>query len=46
MQDTPADPVMPNADLERRRIPSLLAGYWAFGQYWGIWVILVVRSRA
>ena len=30
---------------ERRRIPPLLTGYWAFGQYWGIWVILVVRIQ-
>jgi fucose permease len=27
----------------RRRIPSLLAGYWSFGQYWGVWVILVAE---
>jgi MFS family permease len=26
-----------------RRIPALLAGYWAFGQYWGVWVILVAN---
>jgi hypothetical protein len=31
------------AEVERRRIPALLTGYWAFGQYWGLWVILVVR---
>jgi len=24
----------------------LLAGYWAFGQYWGTWVILVVEFQA
>jgi MFS family permease len=23
------------------QIPPLLVGYWAFGQYWGVWVILV-----
>jgi MFS family permease len=31
---------------ERRRVPALLSGYWAFGQYWGIWVILVVELQA
>jgi MFS family permease len=24
-----------------REVAPLLAGYWAFGQYWGIWVIIV-----
>ena len=33
-------------EAERRRIPALLTGYWAFGQYWGLWVILVVRIQA
>lgn len=28
----------PNA---ARRIPALLAGYWAFGQFWGVWVIVI-----
>jgi predicted MFS family arabinose efflux permease len=32
-------------EIERRRIPALLTGYWAFGQYWGLWVILVVRIQ-
>jgi predicted MFS family arabinose efflux permease len=32
-------------ETERRRIPALLSGYWAFGQYWGLWVILVVRIQ-
>jgi MFS transporter len=32
-------------ETERRRIPALLTGYWAFGQYWGLWVILVVRIQ-
>ena len=27
----------------RRHIVALLAGYWAFGQYWGVWVILVAN---
>jgi MFS family permease len=31
---------------ERRRVPALLTGYWAFGQYWGIWVILVVQLQS
>jgi MFS family permease len=38
-------PPVPDATLERRRIPALLTGYWAFGQYWGLWVILVVRIQ-
>jgi MFS family permease len=25
----------------RREVAPLLAGYWAFGQYWGMWAILV-----
>jgi MFS family permease len=29
----------------RRRIAPLLAGYWAFGQYWGVWVILVFEYQ-
>jgi len=36
----------PNVDVERRRIPALLAGYWSFGQYWGIWVILVIELQS
>lgn len=27
--------------ISSRATPPLLAGYWAFGQYWGVWVILV-----
>jgi hypothetical protein len=23
----------------------LLAGYWSFGQYWGVWVILVFEFQ-
>src|SRR5262245_26739220 len=33
----------------RRDILPLLAGYWSFGQFWGVWVILVFefqRDRA
>ncbi len=29
----------------RRGIMPLLAGYWAFGQYWGVWVILVYEFQ-
>jgi len=29
----------------RREIMPLLAGYWAFGQYWGVWVILVYEVQ-
>jgi hypothetical protein len=29
----------------RRDIASLLAGYWSFGQYWGVWVILVFEFQ-
>jgi MFS family permease len=43
MQGTP--PLEEGRIEERRRIPPLLTGYWAFGQYWGIWVILVVRIQ-
>jgi len=39
-------PLRPEAAPETGSISSratlpLLAGYWAFGQYWGVWVILV-----
>jgi MFS family permease len=26
----------------RREVSSLLAAYWSFGQFWGVWVILVL----
>ena len=29
-----------------RRIPALLAGYWAFGQFWGVWVIVIASLNA
>jgi hypothetical protein len=29
-----------------RRVAPLLSGYWAFGQYWGVWVILVAKLDA
>ena len=33
------------SDLVRRDIAPLLAGYWAFGQFWGVWVILVFEFQ-
>jgi hypothetical protein len=36
----PASPGARGSAL-RREIAPLLAGYWAFGQYWGTWAILV-----
>lgn len=30
----------------RAPIPPLLAGYWSFGQYWGVWVILVFEFQS
>src|SRR5947208_8143832 len=44
MQDPPTTTAA--IDAERRRIPALLAGYWSFGQYWGIWVILVIQLQS
>jgi len=35
-----ADPVSP-----RPPIAPLLAGYWSFGQFWGVWVILVLEFQ-
>lgn len=29
----------------RRTILPLLAGYWSFGQFWGVWVILVFELQ-
>ena len=26
-------------------IAPLLAGYWSFGQFWGVWVILVFEFQ-
>src|SRR3954465_3626166 len=39
-----ANPEEPGASV-RRGIMPLLAGYWAFGQYWGVWVILVYEVQ-
>jgi predicted MFS family arabinose efflux permease len=43
------EPVTPDEvagrEMFRRTIAPLLAGYWAFGQYWGVWVILVYEIQ-
>ena len=39
------EPSSPDRRLFRREIMPLLAGYWAFGQYWGVWVILVYEIQ-
>jgi len=31
--------------LSRSRAFPLLAGYWSFGQFWGVWVILVLEFQ-
>jgi MFS family permease len=31
--------------LVRSRTLPLLAGYWSFGQFWGVWVILVLEFQ-
>jgi fucose permease len=43
---------MPRAEAERGEEPlarsrtlPLLAGYWSFGQFWGVWVILVLEYQ-
>jgi predicted MFS family arabinose efflux permease len=33
------------SEMLRRQIVPLLAGYWAFGQFWGVWVILVFQFQ-
>jgi MFS family permease len=32
-------------DDARPPVAPLLAGYWAFGQYWGVWVIIVLEFQ-
>jgi MFS family permease len=32
-------------DQPRPPIAPLLAGYWSFGQFWGVWVILVLEFQ-
>ena len=39
--DRNGDPSAPYA----RSVRSLLAGYWSFGQFWGVWVILVFEFQ-
>ena len=43
----PAVPIGGGEDVaaSRRRIPALLAGYWAFGQFWGVYVIVITDLR-
>ncbi len=36
----------PAHDPALRSVPSLVAGYWAFGQFWGVWVIVVFEFQA
>ena len=33
------------SEIDRPAVAPLLAGYWAFGQYWGVWVILVLEFQ-
>src|SRR5688572_31911381 len=33
------------APRTRSRTLPLLAGYWSFGQFWGVWVILVLEFQ-
>ena len=45
----PSRPEPPGEPTRRGAVAAalpLLAGYWAFGQYWGTWVILVVEFQA
>jgi hypothetical protein len=41
----PTSPAMDDPAASRRDVASLLAGYWSFGQYWGVWVILVFEFQ-
>ncbi len=41
-----SDPIPDDAaDGARAPVVPLLAGYWSFGQYWGVWVILVFEYQ-
>lgn len=42
LRTAPPDAGAPDPGASRRVAP-LLSGYWAFGQYWGVWVILVAK---
>ena len=46
--EVPASPEDPSSEptATRRDIVPLLTGYWAFGQFWGVWVILVSDFQA
>ena len=35
----------PREPAGRSSVPSLLAGYWTFGQFWGVWVIAVLEFQ-
>jgi MFS family permease len=35
----------PPESLAKSRTLPLLAGYWSFGQFWGVWVILVLEFQ-
>lgn len=35
----------PREPAGRKSVPSLLTGYWAFGQFWGVWVIVVFEFQ-
>lgn len=39
----PPEGPLPPTEAAGRRIPALLTGYWAFGQFWGVWVIMVAE---
>jgi predicted MFS family arabinose efflux permease len=46
MREEPGTPEeVAGRETFRRTIAPLLAGYWAFGQYWGVWVILVYEVQ-
>jgi Major Facilitator Superfamily len=36
---------VPQESMVRSRTLPLLAGYWSFGQFWGVWVILVLEFQ-
>jgi MFS family permease len=43
--ETPPPGAIGRRPSVRRQIAPLLAGYWAFGQFWGVWVILVFEYQ-
>ena len=43
---TSPDAAPGRATSSRRDIAPLLVGYWGFGQFWGVWVILVSDFQA